>query len=85
MSKHQSQSEMSWTTGALAAQIAAVRDECNHVVKSLSCGRNLSDATLAECVRLGDSLEHTHRSLKIAVAQIAISRRKRERAEPWII
>lgn len=84
MSKH-SQAEMSRTTDALAAEIAAIRDECQRAVQTLSRRKPLSEATLAECVRLGDSLERTNRSLRFAVAQIAISRRKRERIQPWVI
>jgi hypothetical protein len=67
------------TTDALAEHIAAVGDECHRAVKILSSRTRLTDATLAECARLGDSLESTHRFLRFAVAQIAIARRKRGR------
>jgi hypothetical protein len=65
----------------LAAQIAAVRDECHRAVGVLSSRRSLSDAKLAECARLGDSLDAAHRFLKFAVAQIVITRRKRRSEE----
>lgn len=84
MSRHESQSQAFKTTDALAAQIAAIRDECEHAVQTLSRRKSLNDATLAECVRLGDSLERTNRTLRSAVAQIAIARRKREHSDAWI-
>jgi hypothetical protein len=61
----------------LAARISAVRDECNRAAEVLASRRPLSEATLRDCARLGDSLEATHRFLTFAVAQIAILRRKR--------
>jgi hypothetical protein len=71
----------SGSADVLAARIAAARDECHRAVEVLSSRRPLSDAKLAECARLGDSLDATHRFLKFAVAQIAITRRKRETAK----
>ena len=61
---------------ALAAQIAMIRDECHEAVKILSNPNSLSDADLAECLRLSDSLDVTNRFLKSAVAHVAIARRK---------
>jgi hypothetical protein len=69
------------SASVLAAQIAAVRDECHRAVEVLSSQRPLSNAKLAECARLGDSLDATHRFLKFAVAQIVITRRKRRSGE----
>jgi len=60
----------------LAARIEAIRDECHHAVEILSGHDKLSDAKLAECVRLTDSLEATNRFLKSALAYTAIVRRK---------
>jgi hypothetical protein len=60
----------------LATQIAMIRDECHHAVEILSSRERLSEAKLAECVRLTDSLEATNRFLKFAVASMAIARRK---------
>jgi hypothetical protein len=61
----------------LAAQIAAIRDECHETVKILSTRRPSSNAELAQCVYLGDKLDATNRFLKSTVAQMAILRRKR--------
>jgi hypothetical protein len=67
-------------------QIAAIADECRRAVEVLSSCANLSDEKLAECARLSDSLESSHRSLKFAVAQIAISKRKRAHNQNhWMI
>ena len=63
----------------LATQIAAIRDECHRAVEVLSSTGVLSEAKLAECVRLSDSLEETNRFLKSAVAHVAIARRKSRR------
>ena len=53
-----------------------IRDECHEAVKILSRPSLLSDADLAECLRLSDSLDVTNRFLKSAVAHVAIARRK---------
>jgi hypothetical protein len=65
------------TADALAAQIAAIRDECHQTVEILLRRRPLSNVELAQCVYLGDKLDATNRFLKSTVAHMAISRRKR--------
>ena len=60
----------------LAAQILTIRDQCHNAVEMLSSPDSLSDAKLAECVRLSESLDVTNRILKSAVAHVAIARRK---------
>jgi hypothetical protein len=53
-----------------------IRDECHHAAEILSSPSSLSDAKLAECMRLSESLDVTNRILKSAVAHVAIARRK---------
>jgi hypothetical protein len=81
MKRGQAKRNGSRSASVLAAQIAAVRDECHRAVEVLSSRRSWSDAKLAECARLGDSLDATHRFLRFAVAQIVIMRRKRRTGE----
>jgi hypothetical protein len=81
MSRNRTKSNWFKSADLLAAQIAAVRDECNRAADALSNRSSLSEVTLRECARLGDSLEATQRFLKFSVAQIAIMRRKRRRGE----
>ena len=63
----------------LATQIAAIRDECHRAVEVLGSADTLCEVKLAECVRLSDSLEETHRFLRCAVAHVAITYRKKRR------
>ena len=59
-----------------SVQIAMIRDKCHAAVEMLSRPDSLSDAHLAECLRLSDSLDVTNRLLRCAVAHVAIARRK---------
>jgi hypothetical protein len=78
MSRPRTKNDECQGANVLAARIEAIRDQCHSAVKALMSRRRLSDAKLAECARLGDSLEATQQFLKSAVAQIAITRRKRQ-------
>lgn len=60
----------------LAEQMAVIRDECQRMMKTLTSRKSSSEAKLAECARLSESLEVTNRFLKSAVAHAAIAERK---------
>ena len=53
-----------------------MRDERHRAVEIVAGREKLSDAKLAECVQLTDSLEAANRFVKSAVVSVAIARRK---------
>jgi hypothetical protein len=73
---------LSIRTGNLVTEIAAIRDACQQTMKMLSSTKAMTRAKLAECARLGDSLEATNRFLKSAVAHEAFARRRNRGEQP---
>ena len=61
----------------LVDQIKDVRKQCSKCIKVLSRSKPLSQADLEACAHLGDALATAHELLRLALAQIAISRLKR--------
>ena len=67
--------------GFFVNHMLVIQDDCQWAMKVLKRPDKLSNATLAECARLCDSLEVTNRFLRSAVAQAAISRRKSDHSK----